>query len=271
MGGKSAYPPLNRAAQNEPQPSSATPYYSSTPRWGLKDGVRTTSLAQKKPFWQELAGRIDLVLKATMIGLGAAALSQLWRHWLLLWNQKHLLSAWSVAVSDFFVVVTGIVALALAALSALCLCCALIDFRNRFFSGKGEWDPRSQVVLLVGCLVPVLNIVMPGVFLIEIASVSKGSTNLHLLKLVRIWWVSWIASWVAFVVMQLWRLLDGLVALANSVLLAAFVDLVALVCVFISAKLVEELRNTDNPTSATRRWVVSSQSAPRDVLVSQSD
>ncbi|MGL4305798.1 MAG: DUF4328 domain-containing protein [Mycobacteriaceae bacterium] len=254
---KSAYSiPKNHVAQTRSKLASDTPHYSSIPRWGLKDRLDTAALTRKKPFTLWLASQTDRIVKVTMISLGAAILSQLWRYWLLWWNQTHLLSTWSVHLSDFFVAVTGAVALLTGALSAVCLSCWLIDFRKHHYARSGERDPRSGLVLTVGCLFPILNIVMPGVFINEIALAAKDFDNKRLLQVVRIWWLSWVFSWLAFIGFQLWRFLDSLAAVANSALLAAFVNVIALGCLFMTTQLVQELRCHEN-SKVPRRWTVS--------------
>ncbi len=78
--------------------------------------------------------------------------------------------------------------------------------------------------MLFGVVVPGVNLVLPGVFLTEIAHDRP-----RILRAVRIWWVLIVSNAVLFVFVLFWRQRDALQAMADAVLLTAVVAAMAAV------------------------------------------
>ncbi|MEE2058122.1 DUF4328 domain-containing protein [Rhodococcus artemisiae] len=213
--------PAEDTAPRAPQ-STATPSYDEIPRWGLLDRPRPHDEEPTRA--ETLAGLAPTLLAGTAAVFGLAAVAELARYVLLLVNRTRLIEPIVLALSDSAVWATQIVGPLVALAAAVASGLRLIEVRGRVFADHGTSDPRSPGSVLFGVVVPGVNLVLPGVFLTEIAHDRP-----RILRAVRIWWVLIVSNAVLFVFVLFWRQRDALQARADAVLLTAVVAAMAAV------------------------------------------
>ncbi|RVW02124.1 DUF4328 domain-containing protein [Rhodococcus xishaensis] len=241
-----------------------TPRYSQVPRWGLLDPpperpddrfTRTESAADLAP----------TLLACTAIVFGLAAASEAFRYALLMFNRVQLVDPLTLALSDSMVWATQVSAPLVALAAAIASVCRLALTRRRVLAARGLADPRSPRSLAVGVLVPVVNLVMPGVFLSEIARGDRRT-----LTAIRIWWVAWVANGVLVAIGLLWRNRDTLQAQADGVVLAAVTATVAAATALLTLHIVRRFDDRDlfGRPHRSARWVnVPSSAQPEEATV----
>ncbi|MGW4481975.1 DUF4328 domain-containing protein [Rhodococcus triatomae] len=240
-------PTVPRAAVDD-----RTPAYRETPRWGLSD-PRPAEDAMPQTRTERLAELAPTLLGATIVLFGLAAVAELLRYGLLLHNRNALVSPTVLAVSDALVFTMGVLAPLVAFAAASASVAWLLGARRAAWHRVGREDPRSAAAVAFGCLVPVVNLVWPGVFLGELATADH-----RIASLVRVWWVTWAVSGVMLIVSLVWRSQDSLQARANGVLFAVLTNLVAAAVAALTLMLTRRVDGLDlggRPRSHTR-WVV---------------
>ncbi|TCN52272.1 uncharacterized protein DUF4328 [Rhodococcus sp. SMB37] len=213
--------PAEDTAPRAPQ-STATPAYEEVPRWGLLDRPRPHDEQPTRA--ETFAGLAPTLLAGTAAVFGLAAVAELARYVLLLVNRTRLIEPIVLALSDSAVWATQIVGPLVALAASVASGLRLIEVRRRVFADHGTSDPRSPGSVLFGVVVPGVNLVLPGVFLTEIAHDRP-----RILRAVRIWWVLIVSNAVLFVFVLFWRQRDALQAMADAVLLTAVVAAMAAV------------------------------------------
>ena len=217
---RSPYPPIarRRAVTRGPGP---TPRYTQVPRWGLLDPPPEESDAV--PTRTETAADLaPTLLACTALVFGLSALAEAFRYGVLVVNRVRLVDPLVLAVSDSLVWATGLSAPLVAIAAAVASVCRLVVTRRRVLDARGRTDPRSPRTLAFGVLVPVVNLVMPGVYLTEIADGDRRTRTA-----IRLWWAVWVTNGALVVAGVLWRGRDTVQALADGVLLAAVTAAVA--------------------------------------------
>ncbi|WP_018159933.1 DUF4328 domain-containing protein [Smaragdicoccus niigatensis] len=225
-----------------------TPHYAEIPRWGLQDSPPSVP-AKPTPRVDALANRAGRLLVITAVVFVVAALAEVGRYAILVYNRTRLVDQWLVYASDAAVWIAGAAAPALGLYSAVACASWLVRTRREFFARKGSRDPRSRWRIWVGCLVPGVNLVMPGVLLTELTAESDPRVR----RLARVWWIAWVAGAGLAVVALLWRRADSLQAMADGVLLYAWTDLAAAGIALLTLKLI---RSIEGRTLAGRQRVV---------------
>lgn len=247
---RSPYPrtPSHRTPRRDPGP---TPRYRQVPRWGLLDPpprvpddrlTRTESAADLAP----------TLLVCAAIVFGFAALAESFRYGLLVFNRVRLVDPLTLAVSDSMVWATQFAAPVVALIAAAASVCRLVVTRRDALAARGLADPRSTRVLAAGVLVPVVNLVMPGVFLTEIADGDR-----QIRTAIRVWWAAWIANGVLVAIGLSWRGRDTVQAQADGVVLAAITAAVACVTALLTLHLIRRFDGRDlfGRTPAPTRWI----------------
>ncbi|MFJ4656079.1 DUF4328 domain-containing protein [Nocardia sp. NPDC088792] len=288
-----ARPPGRRTADRNgarPQPDPGTPRYTQMPRWGLQDRPPVEAPAPRRPL-APLTTRVPRLLIATAVMFGLAALAEFGRYGVLLYNRSRLVQPAVLWTSDVSVIITSALSLALALVTAVALVGWLAETRKGAYAAAGEEDPRSLRLLVLGCVVPVVNLVWPGVFLTEIVRVgeraaarraamgkrrvaasgspaagSAGATGDYallgdprLLRAVRIWWAVWVLNAVLVVIASLFRLTNTLQAQANGVEVTILTNLVAAGVAVLSLALVRAFAGLDlrGHPRVVHRWLMS--------------
>ncbi|SNT26824.1 DUF4328 domain-containing protein [Rhodococcoides kyotonense] len=252
-------PKSKRAASASPKRRpSATPRYDEIPRWGLIDrpAPRPDEGASRLDRWGNAASGL-LVLTGALLLL--ACVAELVRYGILLYNRTRLVSQTALVASDALVLFAETASIVIGIAAAVASACWLVKRRRDFFARAKSRDPRSTRSIFLGSLIPVVSLVMPGVYLTELVDVRGRSDRSALLRLVRIWWAAWVVNWLLVLGATLWRTRDSLQAQADSVLFSAVLALVAAAVAFLTLRLMRDVesrsfRGMDRP--APTRWVV---------------
>lgn len=236
----------------------ATPKYDQIPRWGLTDRrVDTADEPETRvERWSDAASGL-LMLTAAL--LGVAVVAEGLRYAILLYNRTRLVSPSTLVISDALVLFSQVASIVIGVAAAVASGCWLVTRRRAVFERAGQRDPRSVRSLLIGCLVPVLSLVLPGVYLTELVERKNGPDRDRLLLLVRLWWAMWVVDWILMLLVSIWRTRDSLQARADGVLLAALLCLVAAGVALLTIYLmrsVDELRWRGGRRPDPTRWVV---------------
>lgn len=234
---------------------TATPYYTEIPRWGLRDRPATAGEAEQPRPLSTLTRWVHAALVATAALFALAAVAELGRYLILLRNRTRLIEPPLLWFSDALVNTAALFALIMALVAAVAALGWLIEARRATFAAAGRRDPRSPRRLALGCLIPVVNLVWPGVFLTEIVS---GRADPRPLYAVRIWWVVWVLGGFSTVAALFWRTADSLQAKADGVLFAAATDAVAAGVAVLTLWVIRTVEGRDlrGRDHLARRWVI---------------
>lgn len=254
-----------RGRSTSPTP---TPHYTSTPTWGLRDIPRDPEADRRVGRVERYAAHAQNLVLVTAMLLGLAAVAEVFRYGILLHNRVRLISPITLAVSDALVYFAQVGALVIGLAALITSSCWLIDQRRRTFAAAGSTDPRSVRTMLLLSMLPLVRIVMPGVYLTEVIRLRGGAdADVHReLTLVRIWWALWAASNALVIVQLLWNLRDSLQARADGVLLSAFVALVAAVSAVLTLAVMRRLEGRTlrgSALSRPTRWVIATGTEPK--------
>ena len=228
----------SRGAVRRPLPYTGPPSYPVPPRWGfpqlswrwpvaLGRKAKPEPLDQLRMLSRNLTATLWVTAAALIVAVGAEG----WRYVLLILSRGGALSRNTVAFSDALVVTAGVVS-GLAALASIALA-VLWVLRARVVAAvvSGQRPARSVRDVLVGLLVPGLNLAVAGSVLTELehAAASKAAAERpRPSRLLLVWWIAWIASELLAAIVWLVMLFGSSVqALANGVELHLLADLVA--------------------------------------------
>jgi hypothetical protein len=240
------------------------PRYRLLPRWGFPLGPWTPSEPeQERPDplvgARTVLGSLVPLLWATAAVALLAAGAEVWRYVLLLASRDGALQAETVAASDALVASAGTVAPILSVVVGV----LMVLWTVRAAQAAGERTQvrpsRSTRMIVLGWLVPGLNLSVPGSVLAEIEHSAIGlpadrrpRPSRHVL----VWWGLWAASVVLTAVVLLWSLRTGVQARADGVVLHAVLDLLAAVTAGVTARLVLRLTRLLSPAAPRRREVL---------------
>lgn len=235
--------------------ATATPYYTEIPRWGLRDLPASAREAQPPRPLSTLTRWVHTALAATAALFALAAVAELGRYLILLRNRTRLIEPPLLWFSDALVNTAALFALIMALVSAVAALGWLIEARRVTFAAEGRRDPRSARLLTLGCLVPVVNLIWPGVFLTEVVSGRADPRPLHA---VRIWWAAWVFGGLVAAAALFWRTADSLQAKADGVLFAAAADAVAAGVAVLTLWVIRTVEGRDllGRDRLARRWVI---------------
>jgi len=264
-----AWPPGGYQVRGpRPQPRyTGPPSYPIPPRWGfpLVTWRRPRSLEPVPATNGQRAGALagtaqPLLWLAAAVALLTAG-AEVWRYLLLLDSRTDALPAGQLRTSDALVVTGGVVSVLVSALAGL----VTLAWVRRAYAAAAEVagvaPSRRPRDLVVGWLVPGLNLFVPGSTLAEIEHAVLGRPPWRRpdpSPLVRAWWAAWASGVVLAVITLLWSLRDGTQAVADGVVLHAVVDVLAAVTAALTAVVVRVLTELLQPAVAgrARRMVV---------------
>lgn len=258
-------PPVAGPQPRSPQPPySGPPRYHTIPRWGFPPlpwyaAVSHARSVDPLDAARSLAGIAAPLLWATTAVALLAAVAESWRYALLVASREGALSARMVAVSDAFVVSAGTIALVIAALAGIALIAWTLRAAAAAAARTGVRMPRSPREMLVGWLVPGLNLAVPGILLAEIEHMALGrspGTRPQLSRLLRVWWGLWGAGGVFAAVVFAWSWRDGVQAMADGVVLHAALDVLAAAVAATSALVVVRLTWLLEPLPVAKREIL---------------
>jgi hypothetical protein len=209
-----------------------------------------------------------------MVAISAllAAGGEVWRYVLLVLGRTQALSGDVVAVCDA-VVNTGALLAAVTGLVALVLVLRwLLGIREVVATSTGVAPARADWQVLVGVLVPVLNLFVAGSVLTELehaALAGPVTTRPRPSRLVLAWWLVWAASEVLAIATMLLALRGGVQAQADGVLWHAVTDLAATATAVLTVSVVGAVTGLVAPATVRgphRMRVISVTGAPAPPL-----
>ncbi|GAA5144382.1 DUF4328 domain-containing protein [Pseudonocardia eucalypti] len=212
------------------------------------------------------AGLLVPLLRGLSLLAGLAAIAELWRYILLLRSRADALNAAEVAASDAFqhasAWVCTVTSVLVGAYFLLAWLPRAVSAANECAGVKGS---RSRRAMLLGWLVPGLNLTVPGSVLVEAEHAAlrhPASQRPRPSRLLLVWWGLWIGNVVFGVFAVIWLFRSGVQAAADGVLLHVFVNLFATALAFVTARVVLWLTALVNPPQEIPLPVVVSVRAP---------
>jgi hypothetical protein len=225
------------------------PRYRVPPRWGFPLGGWAP--AEEEPSGsgplhaaRSLVGTLVPLLWATAAVALLASGAEVWRYVLLLASRERALSAGAVAASDALVASAGTVAPVLSVVVGGLVVLWSVRAAHAAAHEAGVRPARSTRAIVLGWLVPGVNLSVPGSVLAEIEHSALGlppDRRPHPSRLLQLWWALWAVSVVLAAVVLLWSLREGVQARADGVVLHAVLDLLAAVTAGVTARLVLRL------------------------------
>ncbi len=262
-----ASPPPGAVTPPVPRPPrySGPPRYAFTPRWGFPALPWAPPRVDTPPVRDALAatrttlGALVPLLGATATVAVVAGGAELWRYLLLLASRSDALPADAVAASDALVVTAGTVAPILAVVAGVMLVLWSVRASRAAGDHAGVVPARSARAIVLGWVVPFVNLAVPGSVLAEIEHAALDrppGMRPRPSQLMLWWWALWVANLLFGAVVALWSLRTGVQALADGVVLHALLDLLAAVTAVVTAVLAVRLTRLLTPRSAAHREVL---------------
>lgn len=250
---------------SKPAPYTGPPRYPATPRWGFPPiawrrlvtpagGVTPVASVDRTRVAAKSAIGALWVLVATALPLLGA---EIWRYTLILLSRDRLLSAQSVFISDTAVLLTGVLATGASVLSVVFVLIWVLRARDaaQEITGLVPYRPRWQVYCAL--LVPGLNLPLAGIVLTELEHTVNGQPSDQRPRpsgLLTAWWIVWAAG----VCVTTWALLLGLrvgaQARADSVVIHALADALAVVLAVLTIRFISRTTTLLCPAESRRRW-----------------
>jgi hypothetical protein len=257
------------------------PSYPVPPRWGfpLLAWRWPTSVATDDDRPADTVDQAQRVARTASHALGLAALtavwaagSEIWRYVLLLLSRYGAMSQTTVGVSDAMVVASSVVTFVASAVALVFTLLWLRRARNAAAAEAGYRPSRSDREVLIGLVVPGVNLVVPGSVLAELEHAAlrePATTRPRPSKLLRWWWGLWAATGLFTTFTLVWGLRSSVQALADGVLFHAVADLLAVAVAIVTALVVRHITTLLLPVDAgaiRRMRVVDVKDAPTPVL-----
>lgn len=192
----------------------------------------------------------------TMVLFGFAALVHVVRYALLLINRAILLPPLVAGVATWGGVAASVLAVFAMIAMAVVMTNWLIGRRAAAFARLRRDETRSTSRLYVGCLVPVLNLFLAPVYVIELAIIEARAHDLR--RRIVVWWCAWVFSCVLSTYAALSALppfTHDMQSVADNTVTTAIAYLAALAALLLLNKVFAGFESTpvDRPL---RRWVV---------------
>lgn len=260
-------------------PYQGPPAYPTIPRWGfpMLSWREPTTVPGTQTRLPRSVRRVVSHARAAVTVLWLVAISALlatggeaWRYVLLVMGRTEALPGQVVAVSDALVN-TGALLAAVSGVVALVLVLRwLMGIRELAAADAGVRPARPDWQVLLGVLLPVLNLFMAGSVLAELEHTALGATGRpRPSRLVLGWWLAWVASEVLAITTVLLGLRTGVQARADGVLWYAATDLVAIAVAVLTLLVIGALTGLVAPSSVReprQLRVVSVEGAPEPPL-----
>ncbi|MFP5021115.1 DUF4328 domain-containing protein [Pseudonocardia phyllosphaerae] len=226
-----------RAAAPRRARYAGPPHYRRIPRWGLPVGPwrapePDAGAAAPAERARSLGAQLGPVLWVAAGSAVVAALAEIWRYGLLLASRTDALSATAVGWSDALVRFGGWASLVATIAVAVLLVPWSLAASRAAARRSGTRPSRSRAVVVAGWLVPGWNLVAPGSLLAETEHAALGlppAQRPRPSRTLLVWWALWGACVVLAAVTLLWSLRGGTQAMADGVVLHAWLDVLAAV------------------------------------------
>ena len=257
------------------------PAYPVPPRWGFPNltwreptTVPGTPSGLPRPVERvRVLSRNAVTILWFLVGLAlAGAASEYWRYALLVISRNSALDADVVAMSDSLEIIASLLTVMFGFLAIASVLWWLLVARQAAADENGQEPPRSTRQVLLGTLVPGLNLVMAGSILAELEHAvlrRPADRRPRPSRLVLAWWAAWVTDAVVMVLVIVWRFRDGVQAQADGVFLSGLLDLSAALLAALTAVAVHRLTSLLAPVSLEKlrlRRVVGVRGAPEPAL-----
>ncbi|HEY4019096.1 MAG TPA: DUF4328 domain-containing protein [Pseudonocardiaceae bacterium] len=255
-------PGVSNAPRPRPRPApyEGPPAYPAAPRWGLPRLAWRASNSVPGTVRRPEASPVGLIRQAALTGillwvLGAGALvaagGEIWRYTLLVLGRDEALSASVVSVSDTIVLISALFAAVLGFVVLVLTVRWLLQAGELAAKVSGYTRARPTWQLLLGVLLPVLNLFVAGSVLAELEHAALGApatARPRPSRLVLAWWAAWGVGEVIAISTLLLGLRTSLQARADGVLWHAATDLVAVVVAVLTIKVLRMITGLLAPT-----------------------
>ncbi|WP_345415855.1 DUF4328 domain-containing protein [Pseudonocardia xishanensis] len=238
------------------------PRYREIPRWGFPVGPWPVE-SDDSPSSLERARALAQVLLPLLWVLAAVAfvgfLAETLRYVLLVLSREDALPGGLVSFSDAAVAFGGWASLAGAAGCGVLMILWTLRIREAAALRSDTVPARSARAVVLGWVVPGLNLAVPGGVLAEVEHLGLDRVpgeRPRPGRLLLVWWIAWGLSVVLGVLVFAWSFRGGVQALADGVLLHALLDLVCAVTAVLTVRVVRYLEALVEPTRAVRREIL---------------
>ncbi|MUL66286.1 hypothetical protein BOO86_17575 [Mycobacterium sp. CBMA 234] len=235
------------------QPLGPTPHYDYVPRWSLTEDFTEEAVEQEETRRGPSTTMVQGLVAITMIALGAAALMHVVRYILLLINRTVLLNRWIALAGSWLGVVASVVALFTVLAVAIVLTNWLIARRSAVYHRAGTTEPRRTWVLWVGCLVPVVNVLLAPVFVTEMATAENRLSTLR--RPINIWWAIWFVSGLVAAGSMVGMFATSPQGIADSTEVTVIAYLMGMLALAAVMRVYQEFERTQ-ADAPPQRWVV---------------
>ncbi|MTD56396.1 DUF4328 domain-containing protein [Amycolatopsis sp. RM579] len=275
-----ASPPPGAVPPRRAKPAeryTGPPAYPVAPRWGFPNLtwreptlVPGTPSSYPPPVQRvRLLSRNAVTILWFLAGLALiGAVAEFWRYVLLVISRDAALSSGVVAMSDALEIVSSLLTAVFGVLALASTLWWLVITRQAAADESGHEPPRATSQVLVGVLVPGLNLVMAGSILAELEHAvlrRSPSQRPRPSRLVLAWWAAWVLNAMLMILVLVWRFRGGVQAQADGVFLSGLLDTSAALLAVLTAVVVHRLTSLLAPVSLDRlrvRRVVAVKGAP---------
>jgi Domain of unknown function (DUF4328) len=268
----------------EPPPSAAPPLpvplparyagpprYRERPRGGFparpwRPAVERPAAPARPELLSRSAAGVAVPLLWALVAVALLACgAEVWRYVLLLASRDNALQADVVAASDALVLAAGVGSVLLGVAAGAFLVTWTVRAAAAAAARSGSRPSRSAREIVLGWVVPGVNLAVPGSVLAEIehgALDRPPERRPRPSMMVRVWWGLWALGVLGSILTLAWSRRTGVQAEADGVVLHAALNLLAAVTAGWTAVLVGRLTALLGPVRAPRREVVLSVSGP---------
>lgn len=254
-----AAPPESGSTATAPAPSrgryTGPPRYLSPPAWGFPALPWHRAEAENPPSAAELlvaqSGLLVPLLRGLAVLAVIAAGGEGWRYVLLLRSRNAALGAGEVSASDALVGAAGWITTVMTVGVGVLVLLWVLRAMKAAAERTGTRPARSSRAVVLGWLLPPVNLTVPGSVLSEIehAALDRDpEARPDPSRLLVVWWALWASNVVVGVVALAWLLRTGTQARADGVLQHVLLDLLAAGCAVVTARVVQHLTALLGPT-----------------------
>ncbi|HEY3749565.1 MAG TPA: DUF4328 domain-containing protein [Pseudonocardiaceae bacterium] len=257
-------------------PYYGPPAYPAIPRWGFPQLAwrEPTSVPGTPGRPPHSVRRVVSSARAAVSFLWLVAISaflagggEVWRYVLLVLGRSESLPGQVVAVSDALVNTGALLAAAGGVIALILVIRWLLGIRQVAAGMAGHSPARPDWQVLLGVLLPGLNLFVAGSVLAELEHTALGDSGARPRpsRLVLGWWAVWVTSEVLAVTTALLNLRTSVQARADGVLWYAVTDLVAVAVAVVTLLVVGALTGLVAPATVrgpNRMSVVRVEGAP---------
>jgi hypothetical protein len=181
------------------------------------------------------------LLRGLAVLAAVAGGAEIWRYVLLLHSRVGALDAGAVAASDALVATASWVCTLMFVMVGAYLLVWMLRVVTAAAESAGVRPSRNRRSMLLGWLVPGINLSVPGSILAEAEHTALGrpaGQRPRPSRLLLVWWALWAVNVVLGVLAVVWTFRAGVQAKADGVELHAWVDLVAAATAVTTARVV---------------------------------